>query len=484
MKNAKWAIFLWLILIAPIIVRADFNIRVNPIKNVINVYAETPESAKFEVIIENKLPQQDRFTLSFSKDLSWIIRTEELSDYFTGIIIPGLQERTTTINVEPAKLWPAGTYNIVISVRSENTGIEKQVSLPINIQTPTAGDIIRLDAQVPESIDPRIGGEFSVIIESKIPIKRNNLKLKVTDTAGIILFEKEVSMDPLSKITVKVPVSMDPLQNPGEDSLQISVYDENGNLLKEISKTFRIEGYSLISEREDTTSFLLKRVTIITVSNAGNAPGTKLITKKVGFFQNLFLRTSPKAKWVKVGSQKLIGWNVEVQPRSEQKITMTTNYRGIALLLIAIAGLIAAYYYLKPPVEMTKKAKVIVQEEGGIAELKVLINIKNRGKNSIHNLRVVDIVPDIADVEDNFQAGTIKPDNITKNIASGTLIKWNIERMEPYDERLISYKIKSRLAIVGSFRLKPAVARYTINNKEYKAVSNEVWIRSRKEESE
>ncbi|MEM3877720.1 MAG: hypothetical protein QXW07_04420, partial [Candidatus Woesearchaeota archaeon] len=214
------------------------------------------------------------------------------------------------------------------------------------------------------------------------------------------------------------------------------------------------------------------------------APGTKLITKKVGFFQNLFLRTSPKAKWVKVGSQKLIGWNVEVQPRSEQKITMTTNYRGIALLLIAIAGLIAAYYYLKPPVEMTKKAKVIVQEEGGIAELKVLINIKNRGKNSIHNLRVVDIVPDIADVEDNFQAGTIKPDNITKNIASGTLIKWNIERMEPYDERLISYKIKSRLAIVGSFRLKPAVARYTINNKEYKAVSNEVWIRSRKEESE
>jgi len=482
--KGKLAILLGLVLLAPLLVRADFNIKVNPVKSVVNVYSESAENAEFEVTIENLLTTQDKFTLSFSKDLSWIIRTKDLSDYFTGIDIPALQQKTTTMTVAPGKLWPAGTYNIVVGIRSEATGIEKQASLPITVQVPTASDVIKLSIELPEKIDPRTGGEMLITVESKIPLKRSGLKVVVNDSLGLINFEKEISVDSLSKANIKIPITMSPLQNPRDDYVRISLYDEDENLLKEEQRVFSITGYSVLSESESTNNEFLKKTTTITISNSGNAPGTKIVVRKVGFFQNLFLRTTPKANWVRVDGKRLIGWKVDVPPNSQKTVTMRTSYRGLVLVIIIIAALVFAYYYFKPPVEIKKSASIVRQNEGGIAELKVMLSIKNRGGRVVRNIRLVDAVPDIADVEDNFQAGTIKPENITKSISSGTLIRWNIERMEPYDERLISYKINSKLAIVGNFRLKPAVARYVINEKEYKAVSNPVWIKAVNEEKE
>jgi hypothetical protein len=50
------------------------------------------------------------------------------------------------------------------------------------------------------------------------------------------------------------------------------------------------------------------------------------------------------------------------------------------------------------------------------------------------------------------------------NDRRGNLIKWNIEMLDRFEERLITYKIKSKLSILGPFKLRPAVIRYENRN--------------------
>ena len=42
----------------------------------------------------------------------------------------------------------------------------------------------------------------------------------------------------------------------------------------------------------------------------------------------------------------------------------------------------------------------------------------------------------------------------------GTLLKWNIDILEGFEERMITYKIKSKLSILGSLKLSPAVIKF------------------------
>ena len=58
----------------------------------------------------------------------------------------------------------------------------------------------------------------------------------------------------------------------------------------------------------------------------------------------------------------------------------------------------------------------------------------------------------------------------------GVMIKWNIETLEAGDERVLSYKMKSRLSILGEFNLPAATARTKIGNKVIISNSNRVSV--------
>ena len=73
---------------------------------------------------------------------------------------------------------------------------------------------------------------------------------------------------------------------------------------------------------------------------------------------------------------------------------------------------------------------------------------------TIFCIEIVDKIPNIADLEKGLSIGTLHPTKILKHERKGTIIKWLIEQLDAGDERVISYKIKSHLSILGEFRLK------------------------------
>ena len=62
-------------------------------------------------------------------------------------------------------------------------------------------------------------------------------------------------------------------------------------------------------------------------------------------------------------------------------------------------------------------------------------------------------------IEERHTLGSPRPSNIIKGKKS-TLVKWNFEYLEPYEERIITYKLESKLKLVGSVQFPRTIVRF------------------------
>jgi hypothetical protein len=160
------------------------------------------------------------------------------------------------------------------------------------------------------------------------------------------------------------------------------------------------------------------------------------------------------------------------------ELHVVTNYRPIAALIILAGIILALYYAFRSPILVKKTAGVISTREGGISELKILLEIKNRTGKPVNEATIMDMVPRIAELIKDHDIGTLAPTKITKHERKGTLIKYEVGDILPYEERLIAYRIRSSLSILGGVSLPVAVAKFkTSAGKERSTTSNTPKVR-------
>jgi hypothetical protein len=131
----------------------------------------------------------------------------------------------------------------------------------------------------------------------------------------------------------------------------------------------------------------------------------------------------------------------------------------------------------RSPVVVTKKVTNVHTREGGISGLRVQINIRNRGSETLSDLRIIDKIPSIAEVRKEFQLGSLQPSKIIEREKKSTIIRWNVDSLESHEERLISYDVKSKLSILGNLNLYATLVRFRDSKgKERRALSNILHI--------
>ena len=72
---------------------------------------------------------------------------------------------------------------------------------------------------------------------------------------------------------------------------------------------------------------------------------------------------------------------------------------------------------------------------------------------------------------------------MTSTDKSHNLLSWNMDVLDPYEERLIVYKLKSSLNIVGNISLPPSKVRFHTATGERSFVSNNVKLLHRSHQS-
>ena len=147
----------------------------------------------------------------------------------------------------------------------------------------------------------------------------------------------------------------------------------------------------------------------------------------------------------------------------EYKLIVTKNYRPAIYLTLTMIIIAMMYFIYRSPITLKKEGIVIGSPKEGISELKILVHIRNRSSELIDDLMLSDLVPALSTLVKEKQIGSLSPSKILKHQKKGTLIRWKIEVLEPFEERIITYRVKTKMAIVGGLNLPSAKVKFKSN---------------------
>tara|TARA_Y100000310_G_C20504290_1_gene725620 strand:+ start:19 stop:684 length:666 start_codon:yes stop_codon:yes gene_type:complete len=215
----------------------------------------------------------------------------------------------------------------------------------------------------------------------------------------------------------------------------------------------------------------MKTFTQLTATNDGNTINTQEIKYPVSIFSTLFVSGEERVK--SIDGQRYLVWERTLKPNESTTINFVTNYRVLFYVAVILVIFLIFYYAVKSPISVTKKATTTKSdEEGALSQIKITLEVRNRGTKPLKHVSITDLVPAIANVERMLELGTLKPKDI-KHAKSGTRVSWELAELDGHEHRLITYKVKAKLNILGTFSLPRAVVQYSKGRgKRGKAYSN------------
>jgi hypothetical protein len=478
MKKINFLAAVLLLLLANFVFAQSFSVRINPVKDEINIL----EEALFNLTINNNQVFDDTFVFSSLNDLKWRAYTDPLSDYITGKHVNAKSSESMLLYFKPVKNLNPGNYQLDLKLTSSRTGESLNLQFVIKI-LPLKPSREQYDANIGMSIyfgdviDPRKEAKIVIDIENKADAEFKGMILKLKSLNSSVCVEKSIlNLGPLEKRKIEIPLKISELEEPKEDILKVVLATPAEEDIKIFQKPYKILGYNNFSEEKIVKKGFLTRETIIKVNNYGNQEGVYILKSRISLFKSSFTRTTPTAYYLKEGSSKYLAWNLELKNMESKTVTINENYAPLLFVFIIFCIGLIVYFAFRTPIVITKKAKIIRLKEGGISELKVVLHIKNRGPRYVSEVKLVDSLPNIAEIEESLDIGPLKPEKVIRQSSRGTIIKWDLGVLDKFEERIISYKVKSKLSILGWFTLPPAIVKYKINNREYKVYSKRIKL--------
>lgn len=438
--------------------------------------------AAFELTINNPSSYQEKFRIS-APDIEWSVQSDPLYHYFSGVDVPAFGSETVKLFFKPTAPFPPGLRIVNIAVESVKGKQSEALSAFVNIRSPYPliqeylAAVSRL-VEIPFQIDPRSEFEIKVNIINRNPKNITQMRITLSSVSTSLIREEIVTgLKPLETKVVSAKVQLDPLTPPTKDTLKVVIFVDNKPLEPTIFEKFEVASYSDIKPiKSEKRGSFFRWVDEATYVNDGNVKNQKVIERETSVIKSLFIKSTPKSFSISKDGKRLAAWELSLEPQETVTIVVTESYRSIFYLIIVAIISLLLYKFFQSPVQLIKEASAISYKEGGISELKAVLRVRNRSSQPYVKLTVMDRVPMIADVEHDSM-GTLKPTSVF-NDGRGSVIKWELESLDRQEERILAYKIRSRLSILGTFTLPKASLRFfTEKNVKFVTHSNTVTIK-------
>ncbi len=448
-------LFLLLIALFSSLAIAGSTIVSEPIKNEIT----TLEQASFKLTITNHENQVQRYSIySLQSGQGWNVDPFPLKDKIIELA-PG-KSYTTTIIAKALEDFSPGIYFVYVTIQSD-LGESYNEALKMYLKPKDPVDYIpaiKASIDMNDKINPQEPVSIKLFLENRNPLNLAGLKIKIQ--TEMPEFEKELLVDlpPLEKKTVELSIVPNPYQQP-KDYVLFFVFERNGETVKIIEQ--KLEVLSLLPPFEVTAAeevVYLKSFQTVTARNAGNVRNTQ--TVKVPFSLWKLLLTRSGGKSVVEEDQRYLAWEVSLGPNETVALPVVTNYRIPVYVLLALLLFTIFYLYVQSPVSIQKTAVTArSSEDGALSEVKITIQLQNHSKKPVKEVIVTDLVTSIANVDRGLELGTLKPQEM-KHTKAGTKVIWSLAELDGKEHRLITYKIKAKLNILGTFSLPRATVEF------------------------
>ena len=443
--------FLALALVAFAAAKEDVYVVAKPVDSVIPAGGE----AIFSVILTNNQTVNDVFEIK-AKELSLYPFSDFAADLRTSErTIPVKRYSSEMVYVYVRTLSSAKegkTYELPIEVVST---LDKKLRIAetLFLRILPANQLIEITAQFPEEVKPGKKTPFAVTFINKGNVVVANAEVYITSPVfsdtRILTFKPEVDVEETFVLEV------DEYIEPGTYPFSIRVYQDN-EIKGVYAAEIKVTAHEKLDEQKDVEeSFLMKTVTL-TYTNTGNSPIEKTVVYEVTGLERFFSRTEPKAQY----NDGMYTWEFTVGRGKNYELQIVANYRTplIIFLILLVAGW-AFWYWWNRRLHVKKKMFHIRHDaEEGMSDMKVMIHLKNKTGKILHEVKIIDLVPSYVLLSKEYS--TLKPDHIQQGSSGGLRLIWDIGTLAEKEERIVSYKIKTKTTPALQVTLPGCSAQY------------------------
>jgi hypothetical protein len=366
-----------------------------------------------------------------------------------------------------------GPQLVPVTIKSLNTGdtlIENFYVYikPSNMTPMSYSPNVVMKVAMKDELDPREAASVEITMTNRNSLDITDLRISMDSE----LFSKEVqtTLGPLESKTNQILLGVNELQAPGIYDIMIRLVVDN-KTVTELSKEVEIIKYSEVTVEQTKVKNLFSYTQRMKIHNNGNYEAVKEVRIQKNFFEKIF--TTARYTKLKEDGVSYMTWRIPLKPQETYVLTVKTNYTILAVIIILILAGIVMYYIFRSPVLLFKRAKIVTSTEEGITEIRVKLHLKNRSGREIRGVKVIDRYPKIVSLVDENIIGSLKPTKMLSADKANSLLMWGLETLEPYEERLLTYTVKSQLNIVGNMHLKSAKARFMTLSGERTTNSND-----------
>ncbi|MEA2037486.1 MAG: hypothetical protein U9O94_08305, partial [Nanoarchaeota archaeon] len=382
--------------------------------------------SQFKIKVTNNFDMKEEFKIKNLDYPVWDINTAPLLNPIQFSVLPN-QTGEIDLFVTPLHVSNYGVYDVSISVEAMKNEQKIKKQLRVNIVSPEAGtyvETVLVNIFMEDNIDPTEDIPIRITLDNQNTIEYPDLLVEIE--SNLIKEKIQESLDKKEKKTITLTKSLSPQTTAQEDTVVVRLVSNNKTLDTKIKKIEVIEHKEIKKEEKITKKFLKIEEEII-LKNVGNVRFEEGIKIESSFIQNLFSSSTPKGFFIKEDEKRYLVVEVDIPPGEEIHIVVVKNYITLLIIVLLLAGILALYYVLRSPLTLRKTATNIRFKEGGVSELKVVLNVRNRGNNKLKDIEIMDKIPNIANLEKGVTIGTLHPTKILKHEHKGTMIKWLVD---------------------------------------------------------
>jgi len=413
----------------------------------------TGQINQIDILIKNDRSVKDTFYFSTSTTTPWI----SLKNSWVSVGAGGVT--TLSIIIEPPIDTDEGTSLFSITVKSVdyNVTASKQVYFFVKRSSPIYLTEIKLNKQ---SFKP---GEVLTIQPVLTNVDKKE-RMDVFATTKILKddylvqqFDDSVSINPSKTETISNNFDIKLTTPPGNYKIVVSIKDGLNKLLSEKTSTFKIEEIPphQLPRKTEITNHILYSDTSVTVTNDRNVPQKTYFSISLpSISKNFFYPEVEPTSQEEKDNRIIYNWLIpELNPGETITIKYQLRFTNVVIIssVLIVVTIWVLWSFYQP--KLMKKYMGLLSKEETIT---ISLHVKNKSRKLLDNVTVKDFVPAIALVIKEFN--TIIPSIKIK--PGGTELTWQVKNIRPKEERVLTYKIKPVIEILGTLKLPKAHLMY------------------------
>ena len=330
---------------------------------------------------------------------------------------------------------------------------------PVPTPVPVFNPSLSLSLIDPGPFYPEESINIGIIVENAVNIEVGSLDVDVqtVDIHGDII-PPIIRRTPVTvhkdggTLSASHSVTLEQDIAPGDYTITVSVM-AGGLTIGPESLGFTVGSKSGVDVFPFIEKEMMRKKTTYRLRNKGNTPTVYPVQERIPWYLDIFTIAEPRpTRKVAERNAYLYVWEISLDPLEEAEVRVEVSY--IPFLAVTVAIVLAAIFVLQTSRALTLEKEISIKKNNkGNAYASITIHLRNFSERAIEKVSVIDRVPLMAKVNRSFP--TLKPTTIQRG-EQWTEVTWTIERLEPKEERVFSYSMKSVIEVIGTVDLPPA----------------------------